>query len=231
VGERAARNLMISGGVGHPFETTSGHLSDLLAAEGITSEITTDVNGALEALGDGGGVELVTVNALRWRMTADRYAPLRAEWAFELSVAARRAVVDHVAAGRGLLGVHTASICFDDWPGWGTILGGAWNWDRSHHPPLGPTTVVVVDPDDDLTRGLSDFATVDEVYGFLDVEPDVEPLLSAAHGGVDHPVLWRRRVGPGRVVYDALGHDGQGYASPAHREVVRRAARWAAFGA
>jgi type 1 glutamine amidotransferase len=222
------RNLIVSGGVGHPFAETSAILAGLLEEVGITSEVTTDVDGALAGLGGPDGPGLVTINALRWRMTAERYAPLREEWAFELSEAARRGVSAHLSAGRGIFGVHTASICFDDWPEWGAILGGAWDWGRSGHPPLGRARVQVAAPDDPLVAGLGDFDTVDEVYGFLDLQPDVVPLLTSAHGGVAHPVLWRREVGGARVAYDALGHDAGAFDVEAHREVVRRAGAWAA---
>jgi type 1 glutamine amidotransferase len=228
-----ARNLILSGGVGHPFQDTSGRLRDLLASDGIESEISTDVNGALEALGPaspgaGPTFDLVTLNALRWQMGADRYAPLRGQWAFTLSDGARRGLQAHLEAGGGLLGMHTASICFDDWSEWGGILGGRWNWNRSAHPPVGPARVKVTSTADPLTDGLDGFETFDEIYGFLDVEPDVEGLLSSAHGGVDHPVLWRRVVDGARVVYDALGHDLRAYDSQVHCTIVRRAAKWAA---
>jgi type 1 glutamine amidotransferase len=224
----AVRNLIVSGGVGHPFEETSGRLSDLFAAEGLESEITTDIDDGFAALGDPGVFGLVTVNALRWQMTAEKYAEARPNWAFALSSPARRGLRAHLDAGGGLLGVHTASICFDDWPEWGEILGGRWNWERSGHPPVGPATIHVADPGDPLVSGVQDFPTFDEIYGFLDLESDVRPLLTSAHGGGVHPMLWRRLVGRGRVVYDALGHDLRAYDNEAHCTVVRRAARWAA---
>jgi len=52
-------------------------------------------------------------------------------------------------------------------------------------------------------------------------------LAVSAHGGALHPLLWARSVGRGRVVHDALGHDAMAYRTPAQREIVRRAARWA----
>ena len=52
--------------------------------------------------------------------------------------------------------------------------------------------------------------------------------MSSPHGGTEHPLLWARTVGSGRVVYDALGHHVASYAVPEHRRIVQRAARWAA---
>jgi type 1 glutamine amidotransferase len=96
------------------------------------------------------------------------------------------------------------------------------------HPPLGE---VLVEPtpagaEHPITRGIDAFGTVDEVYGFLDVAPDVEALLTSRHGGTAHPVLWARPVGRGRVVTDLLGHDAAAMDHPVHRELLGRAARW-----
>ena len=68
-----------------------------------------------------------------------------------------------------------------------------------------------------------------EVYGSLDLTAEVEPLLTSPHEGADHPVLWARQVGRGRVVTDVLGHDAAAMAHPVHAEILRRAARWLAF--
>ncbi len=61
-----------------------------------------------------------------------------------------------------------------------------------------------------------------------DEEPGIVPLLTSEHGGRDHPVLWARPVGAGRVVTDLLGHDASSFAHPTHAEILRRAARWVA---
>jgi len=222
------RNLILSGGVNHPFVETSAALASVLAEVGIDSEVTTDVGAAMAGL-SAHSPALVTFNALRWRMLPERYSPMRSEWAFELSAAARAGLLAHLRRGGGLLAIHTAAICFDDWPEWGRILGGSWDWDRSCHPPLGAARVRVGRPDP-LTKGLADFDTVDEIYGFLALEPDVEGLLVGSHGGAEHPLAWRRRYGGARVACDLLGHDLRAYEPKSHRELIRRAASWAATG-
>ena len=125
--------------------------------------------------------------------------------------------------------MHTASLCFDDWPQWGWALGGAWVWGRSAHPPIGPEVSVGVVGSHPVVDGLADFRVVDEVYADLALQPDVEGLLAAPHPGTEaplHPLLWAREHGGGRVVYDALGHHPPSYEVAEHREVVRRAIRW-----
>jgi hypothetical protein len=219
-------NLLLTGGPGaHDFEATSGEVTRLLRECGVKSEVSGDVNASLEMLGRS-PASLVTLNMMFCyhhgaRLKGSTGVPSA------LSAQARRALKAHLRGGGGLLALHTASICFDDWPEWRDILGGTWNWSVSRHPPLGEATVRVADPSSPLTRGLSDFVTVDEIYGFLDLEPDVRPLLVSTHGGADHPVLWTRQWKAGRVVYLALGHDTRAYHVQEHAEILRRAARWA----
>ncbi|MFI7692348.1 ThuA domain-containing protein [Nonomuraea sp. NPDC049655] len=214
-----ARNLILSGGLFHDFAATSAALADVLGEVGVESEITEDIAGALSEPPE---VQLITVNALRWQMGQDRFADLRGEWRFALPAQARTTLLDHLDRGGGLLCVHTAAVCFDDWQSWPRVLGGSWNWPKSHHPPLGWTGVRVHGAAHPIVAGLRDFDLVDEVYSDLDVLPDVRPLASA-HG---QPLVWARPVRRGRVVYDALGHDTRSYDNEIHRALLQRAASW-----
>ncbi|HLI16246.1 MAG TPA: ThuA domain-containing protein [Acidimicrobiales bacterium] len=220
------RNLLLSGGFGHDFAATSAEVAGILEQVGVVSEVVEDVEAGAAALAGEGRYDLLTVNALRWRMLDERYAAARERLAFSPSPAARDAIRAFVAGGGGLLALHSATICFDDWPEWGDILGAAWRWGRSSHPPVASAIVHVVTGSHPIVEGLSDFEIVDEIYGFLDVRPDVVALLTSAHGGAQHPLVWARRYGAGRVVYDALGHDTRSYAHPAQRAIVSRAAAW-----
>lgn len=224
-------NLVLSGGPTHDFAASSGRLDELLSAEGIDSLVEDDLHRGIERLLDPGVVwDMVTVNALRWTMGAERYRSLRDEWAFALTAEEADALAAHVRDGGGLLALHTAVICFDTQPAWPETVGAAWDWDRSSHPPLGEigVTVTAAGRRHPLTRGLEPFSIVDEAYGFLREEPGIVPLLTVEHGGREHPVLWARPVGEGRVVTDLLGHDASSFAHPTHAEILRRAARWVA---
>lgn len=228
------RAVVLSGGPTHDFPATSACLAVLLAEEGIDPEVHTDVEDAFRALP---GAELVVVNALRWTMTSpgtpDRYRQRAGADGVSPSPAARAALAEHLRGGGGVLGMHTAAICFDDWPQWADALGGAWVWGRSSHPPLGPPVRVQVDRGHTLGPGIGDFSIVDEVYGDLDRRAGLTDLLSAPQPGSPgpaQPLLWTREHGGGRVVYDALGHHPASYEVPEHREILRRAIRWTARG-
>lgn len=226
-----AANLLISGGPLHDFAASTGALVDVLAGVGVHSTVFDDPRAALRALSDRPEAwDMVTVNGLHWGAASRRHAHLRDQWSFTLSDAEADAVDRYVRGGGSLLACHTAVICFDGDPRWAGCIGATWNWDRSSHPPLGPARIVATAAATahPLTRGITEFTTIDEVYGFLDEAPDLVPLLTSSHGGRGHPVLWARSVGEGRVVTDLLGHDAAAMAQPVHLEILRRAARWLA---
>jgi hypothetical protein len=216
--------VLTGGPAGHPFDVTAGHLAAVLTAAGYEASITADVEATFAALDD---CDLLAVNALRWRMLDERYAAARAEHAFSPSPAGREGFRAFLRRGGALLASHTAPICFDDWPGWGDVVGASWRWGRSSHPPLGPARVEVRGDAHPVTESVvAEFEVIDEIYGHLDVRPDVEPLAWGTAGDGHHPVLWTREFGGGRVVYDALGHDEQAFGVPAHQQILRQAVRW-----
>lgn len=225
------RAVVLSGGLAHDFPATSACLAGLLDRQGIAPEIYDDVEAAMRALP---GAALLVVNALRWTMTCPgtpgRYREQASAEGVSPSAAARAALVEHLRGGGGVLGMHTAAICFDDWPEWGETLGGWWVWGLSNHPPLGPPVRVRAKAAHPLVDGIDDFTIIDEVYGDLARCPDVTGLLAAAQPGgpgAAQPLLWAREHGGGRVVYDALGHHPASYDIPQHREILRRAIGWA----
>jgi type 1 glutamine amidotransferase len=124
------------------------------------------------------------------------------------------------------------------------------------HPPIGAFTVEVLPTGDPLTRGLVDFEIVDELYLSRTTAP-IETLMLTrftgdAKGFVAHdwhdaevPILYRRKVGRGEIVYCTLGHcrghydvavftpfwphpERCGWNYPVYYEILRRGLRWAA---
>ena len=67
---------------------------------------------------------------------------------------------------------------------------------------------------------------LDERYSYLETRPDVTVLYDHHFEDGRHPLVWAREAGPGRVVYDALGHDVTSYDSPGHRALLERSIRW-----
>ncbi len=173
--------------------------------------------------------DVLVVHGLWWRMLDDAYEPWR-EFAYSTPSSTRETIDGFVRGGGGLLALHTAPICFDDWPGWGDIVGGSWQWGISSHPPVGPVSARIA-ADHPVVAGLSStIGLVDEVYGDLDVRDGIEPLVVAQRtdSDADQPVVWTYRCGDGRVVFDGFGHDETSIAHSDNARLIVQAVDWVA---
>jgi uncharacterized protein len=203
------RNLILSGGPGYTGEKTSARVREIIGWEDISSDISNDVEGGLAGL-ETAAYDLLTVNTL----------------ASSLSESGRLAVSAHLARGRGILVLQPASGSFANWAEWPGIVGAEWQREPAGASKPGPVQVSVRTSAHPITAGLGSFEVVDSVPELVAVGSDVEPLASITVVGEDHPVLWAREVGGGRVVYDGLGYDERSFSHPAHRIILCRSARW-----
>lgn len=222
-----SRVVVLAGGSphAHDFAATGAELVELAADLGHDVTFTDDPDAAAAMLDE---ADALVVDGLWWRMDGEAYDRWRETYAYSPPPATRDAITMHVRNGGGLLAVHTASICFDDWPEWGDVVGGAWRWGVSSHPPFGPVTARVVD-DHPIVAGLPDTIELDdEVYGDLALRDDIEVLVSARRTPDDdlQPVVWSHRYGDGRVVYDGFGHDVDSIRHPVHRTLLERSLTW-----
>ena len=232
-----ARVLIASGGptYAHDHDATAVTITSVLTGAGHDVVTTTSHFRQLPDSLRAFNPNVIVMHALWWRMLADRYADIRDEWAYESTPPVREALAEFVQNGGSLVALHTSTICFDDWPEWGEIVGGQWNWNRSFHPLLGPVRVEVGgafmgggNGENEITAGLHAYETVDEVYAHLDLQPGIVPLAYGVHpDGSRHPVLWARNVGSGRVAYFGLGHDSASLTNETTAEILRRCVTWA----
>jgi type 1 glutamine amidotransferase len=121
------------------------------------------------------------------------------------------------------------------------------------HPPYGRFAVSIAGADP-LLAGIQPFELDDELY-VIEHAPDIEVLLQTRWGGETlggrrlpeavRPLMYRRRVGDGGVLYLALGHNNRPFDKPradfpdqpdrrgpwdlpVYKELVRRGVEWAA---
>jgi len=219
------RNLLLTGGIAHSFRKTSAAISKLLDEEGIDSVITDDIEAGLLSLD---AYDVVTVNALRTKGggLAEKFGSTSSNPTYSPSPQARQALMNFLEGGGAVLALHTAPICFDDWEEWKRIVGAKWRFGRSSHPPLGDMRVQVNKGSHVIAEGVDDFDVVDEIYSYMDMEPDVAPIITSRHSDVDHPLLWARSVGKGRSVYLGIGHDLRTIDNLSYQTLLKRSARW-----
>jgi type 1 glutamine amidotransferase len=224
----AATNIILTGGINHEFEDAANALAEVLSGAGIDSEIYPDIDEGFAALSSG-TFNLVTLLTLRWRMLDDeKYIPHRNEWAYEISEENQQLLVAHISTGGGLLGLHTACICFDTWPEWPEILGAQWVWGHTWHPPPAKIQVTGLNQAHPATRGISDFTVTDEIYHNVLANTEALPLFGAqsAEEKTMQTLAWAHRYGEARVIFDALGHDRASITAPGHAQFLQQAARW-----
>lgn len=149
-----------------------------------------------------------------------------------LTPAGREHLAAYVEAGGGFVGVHAAACTEYDWPYYGELLGARF----ARHPEHQPGKAVVEDRGHPATRHLpAVWEFTDEWYDFrTNPRGSVRVLVSADESsykgggmGADHPLVWCREQGAGRVFYTALGHASEAYEDPDFRQHLLGGIGWA----
>jgi hypothetical protein len=144
-----------------------------------------------------------------------------------------KGLLEAVKSGVGLAGWHGGlADSFRSNTAYQFMVGGQW---VAHPGGVIDYEVKIIDHDDPITRGLSDFRMHSEQY-YMHVDPAVEVLATTTFSGkytpwidgVVMPVVWKKMYGKGRVFYTSLGHVAKDFTVPEAREIVQRGMLWAA---
>ncbi|MCX7012229.1 MAG: ThuA domain-containing protein [Candidatus Sumerlaeota bacterium] len=144
--------------------------------------------------------------------------------------------VDTLNEGKGVLVLHHALASCQDWPEFTTIAGGKYlqspqefdgaTWPKSTFRHDVALTIQIADKQHPITKGLSDFDLVDEVYGGYWVSPGVHPLLRTNHRESGEILGWTKPYGKARVACLVGGHGPSAYNDANFRTLVERALLW-----
>jgi hypothetical protein len=143
--------------------------------------------------------------------------------------ALKKSLMDFVAGGKGLVGIHDGLATFvqwpqyDQWPEFGQMLGGTEN---GGHPWDGEMAIKVDDRSSPLTAMFAGetFVVRDQAFQLqepslrdrlrvllsIDVDrmaPARRPFFKTRIEDKDFPMSWIKPHGKGRVFYTAFGHD------------------------
>lgn len=197
----------------HPFPETSARLAALITSLGHRVRVADKVEESLLSLGD---QRLVVINI------GNPQPPRPASVMIEIQLA----LLTHLEAGGGLLGMHVAATSFTTMPRWPEILGGRWVRGTTMHPPLDLARVRLHPGVHPVAGDDREIDVLDERYSFLEVRDDITVIGDHVYRDAVHPMIWAREHGSGRVVYDGLGHDTRSYDSAGHRDLLGRAVTW-----
>lgn len=219
-------NLVIAGGWAHNFAESVPQVVETLEEVGFTSDVVFDISDSTDLL-EKKTYDLITVLACWFQMQDSRYSKQNREiWSRITSYQWREAMMRQKNSGTGLLAMHTASICFDDWSEWPKWVGGAWDWKKSSHPPLGDLNIAPC-AKHVIVAGVEPFVIRDERYSNLNINDSSAVILHSNDENDSQPTLWVNESSTGRSVYDALGHDLISVSHSTHKQLIKRSALWA----
>ena len=139
----------------------------------------------------------------------------------------RKALFDHVAAGKGLVLLHSGVWHNFPWPEYDRdLVGGAC---RSHDGKA-PFQEHVV-RQHPVTAGLPEtFGVVDEFYHTAadPAGPGIDILIEGARGSTQYASVWVVHHPKARIVCIALGHDGTTHNQAEFKKLLCNAVTWAA---
>lgn len=159
----------------------------------------------------------------------------------------RAAFKAFIENGGGYIGIHAAG---DDshtaWDWYAKAIIGAKFTQHTMSPQFQTATIDVEDPAHPAAQGLpASWRHEEEWYSFeksprskdFKVVATVDEKTYKPEGMFgkdlrmgDHPVVWWRCVGKGRVLYSALGHQASAFAEPEVRRLLTNAVVWAMHG-
>ncbi len=182
------------------------------------------------------GFEVRVVNTLDVYLEEDYMAALSLivpVWTMgEITSEQEKGLLAAVLSGVGIAGWHGGmGDSFRNNTEYQFMVGGQW---VVHPGGIVDYEVNIINHDDPITAGLSDFAMHSEQY-YMHVDPSNEVLATTTFSGEHYPwvagcvmpVVWKRRYGQGRVFYTSLGHVAADFQVPEVRQIVERGMLWA----
>ena len=156
----------------------------------------------------------------------DKMPEVKRVEATKREVRLKKSLLDFVARGGGLVGIHAAVDCFYEWPEYGELIGGYFNG----HPWHEDVVIKLDDPGHPLNGAFEGrpLEIKDEIYQLrapysrgrqrvlmsLDTTRTDMTKKGIHRDAGDFAVSWIRTHGKGRVFYCSLGHRDEIYWNP-----------------
>ena len=225
--------LIITGDHGHQWKQTTPFIKDFLTKAGLTVDVTEKPARDLTA----DNLAKYDVFLLNYKDTKNGGPDTR--W----SADNRKAFIDAVKGGKGLVVYHHASSAFTGGSAFDKefeqAIAGGWR-KQGNHGKRHVFTVAMRKTDHPITRGMPEsfVHANDELYQNSVMLPDSVVLATAfsdssldpKNSGKNEPVLWVARYGKGRVCENVLGHDVAAMQSAGFQKLLIRGVQWCARG-
>ena len=142
-------------------------------------------------------------------------------------------LLEAVRNGTGIAGWHGGMAdAFRQNTNYQWMVGGQW---VAHPDNIITYKVEIIEPNDPLMQGISDFVMNSEQY-YMHVDPSNRVLATTTFNSTTSPwinncimpVVWQRMWGNGRVFFSSLGHKAADFDVPEAKEIQKRGMLWAA---
>ncbi len=214
---RMKKALIVWGGwEGHEPKQTAEVFAPILQAEGFDVE----VSDTLDSFLDEDKMNALSLVVPVWTMG-------------QITGEQSKGLLSAVKGGVGFAGWHGgAGDSFRQNTEYQFMVGGQW---VAHPGGIVDYRVKIIDHNDPITAGLSDFAMKSEQY-YMHVDPSNQVLATTEFEGIGAPwikgcvmpVVWKRMYGEGRVFYSSLGHVASDFDVAEAKEIQKRGMIWAA---
>jgi len=231
--------LIITGQDAHPWRQTSAFLREILNETG-KFEVR-----VAEEFRDAGPGSFANYDVAVLVYSDEKFTNIPT-W----SDTTRKALLDFVRSGKGLVVYHHSAASFQNWPEYKSLVGCVWRSSQSHHAPVHDYQVDIRDGAHPVTAGMKPFqARTDELYAGLECDEKANMHVLAT-GWDDHslyrgkqaaavqatpsraePLIWTLSYGSGRVFANMLGNDMRAVHTAGFAATMVRGTEWAATGA
>jgi type 1 glutamine amidotransferase len=145
------------------------------------------------------------------------------------------ALLRYVNEGGGFVSIHAGASSFYEWEDYHEIGIGRWGKETAHGRQT-KGKIFGFDQSHPVTKGLSHFYIIDEIWEKTDIHPSAKPLGKLASRNVKdgHPInenaVFVNRIGNGRSFYTILGHNQRALFNTGLKTLIVRGTEWAAKG-
>lgn len=146
---------------------------------------------------------------------------------------AEQGLLKFVNEGGGLVFFHSSTSAFYTWPEFKQISTAAWIMDSTWHGPISQVKVSVQNQEHSITKGLTDFYILDELWINAEQNEAFKVLgfaLNTEEDTGEQPAIFVGNYGKGRIFHTILGHDETALRNPGFQTLILRAAEWASTG-
>ena len=207
------RLLLVLGGAHHDFEGFEARVVPLLQSHDY-AVVTTYDHTCFTGLESGGYDTVLMYTSLGNAFDGTRCG-------HDLAPEQAKALRRWVRGGKGLVGVHSATVCRENNRDHWELLGGRFE----KHPEPFAFEVYPLHSRGEFTRGIKPFRVYDEFY-VQHCTDDVRVCLAALHEDEIHPMGWRRTEGQGRIACLAPGHYPDVWNNKTYQTILLRMLAW-----